>query len=399
MPSSPYRVSIAHADRDADAERLRGALAAECEAMTANAAVIDFSPLPAAAGVDEPPAVLVVLGSDAAASDPGVMAQIDLAEQQLVPPLAVIRPSNRRSNDFESQVPQSLHRRLAYSWDPGGPVDGLVRHVFRLVGLCEADRRVFLSYRREDGSRLADGLREKLLSAGWDVFLDRFSIEVAEDFQRRLDLELADKAFVLLLETPDAKNSRWAEREITFALRHGLALMTLELPTLPPEDRFHLVPPDHRYSLRECDLMPGAAPSEQELTPEALERILHVMELRHGAALRRRRDIALRSAMHDMLDLGYRTTKLTPWMILGDKASDREVVLVTSRAPAPADLRKVDIARRSERVRGTRGWVVHPAEDVDEERVELLQWMVKRRSLDTAPAMLFKKRLASRLKK
>src|SRR5205823_14119402 len=69
------------------------------------------------------------------------------------------------------------------------------------AGLTTDEHRVFISYRRVETQPLAEQLFDRLTHEGFEVFLDRFSIDPGLDFQRRLHQELADKAMVVLLES------------------------------------------------------------------------------------------------------------------------------------------------------------------------------------------------------
>ena len=64
----------------------------------------------------------------------------------------------------------------------------------------------------------------------FDVFLDRFALPPGEDFQKRLDEDLGDKAFVVLLESSDLRNSPWVQHEITYAHSHRIEVLALTLP-------------------------------------------------------------------------------------------------------------------------------------------------------------------------
>ena len=73
----------------------------------------------------------------------------------------------------------------------------------------------------------------------------------------------------------------------------------------------------------------------------------------------------------------------------------QEIVLVTARAHMPRDLRTADDLRKQYRVRGmtTRAWVVHPIEDIDEDRASLLHWLSRHRQVRPTPIMLLSDRV------
>ncbi len=160
---------------------------------------------------DGPPTVAVVLGAGSAtAKDASIAAAVAACQQALVPVLGVCTDVRR----YQRQIPPPLWPVNGRAWPQGTPPDALSAVVLQVVGLADTDRRVFLSHCRSDGSALAEQLRTALADERWDVFLDRFSVPPADGFQERIDRELADKAFVLLLETPlrpaaDGSSTRW----------------------------------------------------------------------------------------------------------------------------------------------------------------------------------------------
>ena len=134
---------------------------------------------------------------------------------------------------------------------------------------------MFLSYRRTDGSHLAQQLRHALLDERWDVFLDSFSVPPASDFQHRLYQDLADKAFVLLVETPDVTGSEWVEHEVAFAHTHRLGFMSLALPETTSGQLYPSVLPRLRRQLSHAEV--EGPTGSRTLTPAALASILQAM--------------------------------------------------------------------------------------------------------------------------
>lgn len=80
-----------------------------------------------------------------------------------------------------------LRRINVAFWTKG--ITECVPAVFSRVGLTPDEHRVFVSYRRVESQPLADQLFDRLSREGFDVFLDRFSIEAGIDFQRRLNAQ------------------------------------------------------------------------------------------------------------------------------------------------------------------------------------------------------------------
>lgn len=388
-----YRVVIMTEDRHADADALEQALRAHTMVVANRWASLDVLRGAAAlVGVqdpDGPPTVAVVLSAGApTAQDTSIAAAVNACQKALAPVLGVCTDIRR----YQRQVPPSLRPVNGRAWPAGTSPDALSTLLLQLVGLADRDRRIFLSHRRADGSALAEQLRTALADERWDVFLDRFSVPPAVDFQERIDRELAEKAFVLLLETPQAAGSDWVDHEVAFALRHRLGLLSLALPETTRAQLFASVHDSWRERIAATDLAPGGV-----LTPGALDRVLVDVELRHAAATRLRRESVMADAEAELLSLGYAVQPVAEWALLASGARGQELVLATPRAPVPADLREAETQRRLHRRAGvqTRAWLVHPTEDVDADRASLLLWLTQKRKVFPTPLMLLRSRITA----
>jgi hypothetical protein len=393
-----YRVVVLTADRQADADALAEALARHT--LVAGNGGVDLeigrarSELDDVGDPDAPPTVLVVVsGGKQTAEDDDVVAAADKCKRALVPVLPVVHDLRR----YPAHVPPALGPVNGFAWPRGTPAGPVANAALRLVGLMEEDRRVFLSYRRTDATDLAEQFRTALGDQRWDVFLDRFSVPPAVDFQARLDRELADKAFVLLLESPMASASAWVGHELAFAVNHGLGLAALTLPGTSADQQFTTVDETFRIRLSTTDLT--GAPEHERLTGPTLARLLVEVELRHAAAARLRRDQALTDALAELEVLGYEVDTVGERVLLAvhPRGGRREVVLVTGRAAVPADLRTAEHERRRARGAGavTRGWVVHPTEDIDADRASLMIWLSRHRQVAPTPLMLLRARISA----
>ena len=96
---------------------------------------------------------------------------------------------------------------------------------------------LFISYRRSEAGALVDQLYDELAHRGFRVFLDRFSGSPGRYFPSELAEEMADKATLLVIETPNILQSKWTLWEIGFAHRYRLGLVSLQLPGAPSLSR------------------------------------------------------------------------------------------------------------------------------------------------------------------
>lgn len=112
-------------------------------------------------------------------------------------------------------------------------IDEVIPTIFGLIGISEEDQRIFISYRRTDTSAFAEQLFDRLSHEGFEVFLDRFSINPGVNFQNRLYQELADKAMIVFLESPNFLTSSWIQLEIAFAKKYRLGYLALNIDKSP----------------------------------------------------------------------------------------------------------------------------------------------------------------------
>ncbi|MCI3203860.1 toll/interleukin-1 receptor domain-containing protein [Pandoraea capi] len=118
------------------------------------------------------------------------------------------------------------------------PVDlALTRVVgaaLQCLGLLPAQRRVFVSYRREESADVALQLFEALSARHFDVFLDTHSVSAAADFQAVLWHRLCDSDVLIMLDTPDYFNSRWTTQEWGKAIAKDISMLQLVWPGHEP---------------------------------------------------------------------------------------------------------------------------------------------------------------------
>ena len=103
-------------------------------------------------------------------------------------------------------------------------------HDVLFVSEIDRYRRIFITYRRDECSSIAEQLFEEFSKKSFEVFLDRFDIPPAVDFQVKLTEKLADKSLVIVLESPKINESEWARYEISFAKQNRIGLFAIKMP-------------------------------------------------------------------------------------------------------------------------------------------------------------------------
>jgi hypothetical protein len=311
--------------------------------------------------------VVVLLASVGQKSDPSVELALATAETNAF----AIVPMLRAHDTAENVLPSRVAHLNAAHWDEANTV--AVWSVVRALGLTEEGRRIFLSYRRTDTSILAEQLHTALTQHGFDVFLDRFGVKIGDNFQRRIDIELSNKAFVLILESQNVNDSPWVHHEITYALANGLAILGVALPGLPATSLVRTLDGSARYRLVESEM------DGDHLTDNALNDVLEQVEREHSRLLRRRRNQIL-GGLRDFLFMnGCNVEMVDEWAVLASaEGKVPEVFSVTPFAPEPADLHRIDLVRRrltGEHETKHRGTLVHESVDLDPDLAELIEWV------------------------
>lgn len=136
--------------------------------------------------------------------------------------------------------------------------------------MLSRDRRVFLSYRRQESRQAALQLFEAISARGFDVFLDTHDIAPGDDFQAVLWHRLCDCDVLLMLDTPGYFESRWTEAEFGRALAKGIAVLRVGWPDSTPSTR---VATASRAELLETEIL-----SDGRLSNLAVGRICQQLE-------------------------------------------------------------------------------------------------------------------------
>ena len=129
-------------------------------------------------------------------------------------------------------LPSPMHGQLGVTWQ--NDVREVAAEIMDIAVLGLEDRRIFISYARQDGSATADLLADALTDLRFDVFLDRFQIPPGADLLERISDELIDKAMVVVVETPAAVASPWVRYEISTARTRRLGLAAVNPGGVPP---------------------------------------------------------------------------------------------------------------------------------------------------------------------
>lgn len=385
-----YQLVVLRVGQDDWASEVEQAVREQCRRILRHDSMLVRVETIAAASAADAPTAVVLLGSETAASSPDVASAVEAARASTFPILPLVRPNGKVSE----LLPASVGRLNAVRWGEGN----ISLEILRTLGLIERDRKLFLSYRQSESSALAIQLRRALSERFYDVFLDRFSVPPGDDFQARIDVELADKAFVLLIESPGAVGSEWVQHEVAYALSHQIAVLAIATPGVDVKEQFEVIDDAFRVTLRGEDFDRPFS-REAQLVDETLARILAEVEVRYAQQVRRRYVQLLGSTTDFLRDAGYERTPLTGWAVAASRKGKSQVFLVTANAPLARDLRHADCLREelaaelgADAVEGA--VVVHRTPNTDADALALVEWIAHGRPLSMVDLSRLPERIA-----
>lgn len=128
------------------------------------------------------------------------------------------------------ELPECLRHINALPVAPDQNIDRVASLVLECFRLLRRERRLFISYRREDSQGAANQLYDALDAHGFDVFIDTRTVPPAVDFQDELWHRLADTDVVVLLDTKGFRGSRWTTEELARANATNIQILHLLWP-------------------------------------------------------------------------------------------------------------------------------------------------------------------------
>lgn len=373
--SSTYEVVLLHRGLEDFADEIEEAVRDATGAILLQPDLVQFTDDLAAVNPASHVAV-VYLGNQSGAQDANLDEVLADALTAQIPVLPLMRDSE--PGKVSEKLPPSIRRVNAADWHEARGL--AIATLLRMLGLGEPERKVFLSYFQRESTPIAVQLHTRLAQAQFEVFLDRFAVPPGDDFQRRLDEDLGDKAFVLLIESPGLRTSHWVEHEIAYAHSHRIGVLAVTLPGTADAQLVPAVDEAFRVRLEPHDLEDG------ELTPEALLRVLDRVELAHARELRRRREQLLGSLRDKLFMDGCTCEPVAEWAVLATAPGKKSTVfLVTPRRPRADDLYELNVVHAGAIATSgldLRAAVVHEVEHIDDYQRAVLAWIGEPREFE-----------------
>lgn len=186
-----------------------------------------------------------------------------------------IPSSLRHINALDVELPDKNFDRVA----------SLLLEGFRLL---RRERRLFISYKRDDSQAVANQLYDALDACGFDVFIDTRSVPPSTDFQAELWHRLSDADVVVLIDTPGFRLSRWTTEELARANATNIQILHLLWPG-QAEDGASAFSHFHPLNAHDFEIAEPIAPASRLSAASLGEICRHAERLRARAIAARHR--------------------------------------------------------------------------------------------------------------
>nr|VFJ43158.1 MAG: TIR domain-containing protein [Candidatus Kentron sp. FM]VFJ50100.1 MAG: TIR domain-containing protein [Candidatus Kentron sp. FM]VFK08655.1 MAG: TIR domain-containing protein [Candidatus Kentron sp. FM] len=249
-----------------------------------------------------------------------------------VPVLPVVSDPSK----VRGELPAILRPLNCLGYCDGG-AQRVATALLECVGLLPRQRRVFLSYRRDETRQTALQLFDALSSRLFDVFLDTHSIAPAENFQEMLWHHLCDSDVLVMLDTPNYFEGRWTSAEFGRALAKGIAILRVGWPDTTPSKR--------TLTATHEELLPEEIDSESgRLTDEAVARICLRLEAVRSRGYAVRHVNLVDKLRYDVERIGGNVTGLGPGNAMHVRLADNRELVVYPAMGVPASTALHDAA-------------------------------------------------------
>lgn len=145
-----------------------------------------------------------------------------------------VLPVASTATQVSKQIPLGLRDLNCVFYRGRGGADRVFSALLECLGMLPRQRRVFLSYRRNESTPIAVQLFAELSARQYEVFLDTHSIGAGVDFQESLWHSLCDVDVLVMLDSPQYFDSRWTAAEYGRALAKGIGVLRVQWPTATP---------------------------------------------------------------------------------------------------------------------------------------------------------------------
>lgn len=278
-------------------------------------------------------------------------------------------------------LPPDLMKQNIAFWEFDS-IEDLALTVLARAGVTSLDRRVFISYRRNETESMANQLFDSLTGLNYSVFLDTVSIEPGVDFQARLFEQIADKSMIVLLHSETFSQSPWTTAEVNYAINNDISVLIFRLPNVSNKDVIYGCRAGDQILLKEGDLEKDVLGKTYRLTDKALDDVLknvvmtHDMEMISRLASMRQRTIEALSRQQ----VGYLQSSSDITLIVNCSSTGKTYrFFPTSRPPGITDIYEAS-TRITDDIGDSR-IVVGRCSCINDERIKQMEWVVEGRNV------------------
>lgn len=150
----------------------------------------------------------------------------NLSLDKIVKDMSIL-PIVKDVKTFGDVIPKDLATINALELSDITELPKLKNFILSYFGNLDGNKKIFISYKRDDTGGLAMQLYDALSKAGYIPFLDSYSIEPIKPFQEYLKHELSDSEMMLFLNSPNFDDSKYTMEELNTASELGVGIVQL----------------------------------------------------------------------------------------------------------------------------------------------------------------------------
>ena len=132
--------------------------------------------------------------------------------------------------EVPNEIPENLSVINCFEYNSQNKIPEIVNLILEKFELLPQKRKIFISYKRSDSTKVALQLYSFLTEAGFLPFLDSFSIRPMLNFQEELKNYMVDCDLILLLDTKNFFDSKWTVEEFNQANALSIGIIRLIWP-------------------------------------------------------------------------------------------------------------------------------------------------------------------------
>lgn len=302
---------------------------------------------------------------------------------RLINDASLILPVTDDLTRFKQTIPKQLETINGFELSSDEKIESLVGVIMEGLGLLRNTRRIFISYKRDESSKVAIQLFEALEKNGFDVFLDTHSVRPGEPFQEELWHRMADTDIVVLLNTPGFLKSEWTTKELAKANAMMIGILQLIWPTHNQEREAELSIP---FQLSDTDFGNNHyTDSNSFLIKAVIEKVVEQAESLRARSLAARQDNIITEFISAAKKTGVSVTLHPEKIITATKASGQNYVMIpTVGVPQAFRYNQAeDVVKKIAALKNPQVYLVYDHINIRNKWLEHLDWLDKHLPIKT----------------